>query len=83
MLNRLLKNKIFWLMVIALAARIIFACIYPYKSWPETNRYVVLAQQFLSGDYSQYTGKNVPVYSFLLIATGFNLHLLAVIQNLM
>ena len=83
MLNRLLKNKIFWLTAVSAAVRILFTLIYPYKSWPETNRYVVLAQQFLSSDYSQYTGKNVPVYSFLLIATGFNLHLLAVIQNLM
>ncbi len=74
------RKKIFWVIVLALAARIVLAAVYPPQIWPETARYLTIAQRFVSGNFDGYLGKNVPLYSFLLIACGFNYQLVFIIQ---
>lgn len=81
--KNLLKNKLFWLIVISILARLVFASVYTPKAFPETNNYLRLARQFTSGDFTGYLGKNAPIYSFMIIACGFNLKVLAAFQQLL
>lgn len=73
-------KKLFWVIALALVARIILAAVYPPQVWPETERYLTIAQRFASGDFAGYLGKNVPLYSFLMLATGFNFQIISLLQ---
>jgi 4-amino-4-deoxy-L-arabinose transferase-like glycosyltransferase len=68
---------------VTVLVRAAFAFIYPVKNFPATSEYYERAQQFLSGDYSNYIGKNTPLYSWLIIAVGFNRNLLVLLQALL
>lgn len=74
------SKKIFWVIVLALVARIVLVAVYPPQTWPETFRYLTIAERFVSGNFDGYLGKNVPLYSFLFIACGFNFQLVFIIQ---
>lgn len=82
-LKQIARSKIFWLITAAVIARIILVLVYDPQVWPETHRYLTLAREIESGDYSQYIGKNVPGYSLLIIVSSFNLHLLFFVQILL
>ncbi|HUU29516.1 MAG TPA: hypothetical protein VM123_17065 [archaeon] len=78
-----IRNKVFWLIVISIAVRLAFGCMYPIKRFPDTAGYFQTGRQLVSGDYNGYTGKRPPVYPLLVAAAGFNRHALVWIQAAM
>lgn len=69
---RIFHHKLFWLLAIAVTARILFAVVSDYKTFPDSAWYFETGRQFLSGDYSEYSGKRAPLYPLLLAANGFD-----------
>jgi hypothetical protein len=67
-----IKNRLFWLIIIAFSVRIIFGFFYPVKSVPDTGDYFRTGMQFVEGDYSDYIGARPPVYPLLIAATNFD-----------
>lgn len=82
-LYRIWANEISLLLTISVISRVIFSFVYTPKKWPPTYMYLEQAKQFVSGDFTGYIGRLTPMYSFFMIATGFNFELLAVLQKVM
>lgn len=77
---RLFRNKLLLLILISIAIRLIYGFSYKLQTAPDTTSYFRTAEQFISGDYSDYQGKRTPVYPLLIAATGFNRAVLAWFQ---
>lgn len=69
---KLFKNKVFLLLIIAIAARILFSIRCDLRTFPDSKGYFETGRQLVTGDYSGYNGKRAPVYPLLIASTGFN-----------
>jgi len=74
------SRKLIVLVVIAISVRLIYGHVYSYRSVPDSTSYFTSAEQFMTGDYSEYTGWRTPIYPLLIAATGFNKSLVILIQ---
>ncbi len=69
---KLFGNKVFLLLIIAIAVRIFFSIRCDLRTFPDSKLYFETGRQLVTGDYSDYNGKRAPVYPLLIAATGFN-----------
>lgn len=74
------SRKLIVLVVIAISVRLIYGHVYSYRSVPDSTSYFTSAEQFMTGDYSEYTGMMALGYPLLIAAAGFNKPLIIFIQ---
>ena len=63
-------RHIIWLLLAAVAARLMFRMLYGPLFFDDSSDYLELASMILSGDFSGYNGARTPLYPLLLAASG-------------
>lgn len=74
------SRKLIVLVVIAISVRLIYGHVYSYRGVPDTTDFFNTAEQFVTGNYSEYTGLRMLGYPLLIAATGANKPLIIFIQ---
>lgn len=77
------ENKILWLILAAVAARIILSLLFKPLLTPDSYSYLEMARQIATGDFSGYQAVRTPVYPLFLVLCKFNIQTVVLAQMIL
>lgn len=80
-LKAMLKSKLVLLLLVNFVVRAAVFSFYPPVVYPDSRDYLEAANGIASFEWTEANGKRVPVYPLVLLAAGFDLRMVMVLQH--